>query len=124
MVICNVTNTEEFEHLEQRLAVMAKGHRSVVRIALFDQNMVVEAPHFGNGEQADAAEAARCDRKNLALCNIGTQRSVAVTLQAIEGNLGSRKIALQRAAREVGRAAILEISSAVPTGYSGMYPFK
>ena len=37
LVVGNVRNAQELEHLKQRLAVMAEGHRTVVRVALLNQ---------------------------------------------------------------------------------------
>ena len=61
LVVGNVRNAEELEHLKQRPAIMTERHRTVVRVALLDQNMAVEAPHFGDGEDGDAAERPRCN---------------------------------------------------------------
>ena len=67
LIIGDVAHAEELEDLEQALAVMSEGHRAVVRIALLDEDMTVEAAHLRDGEDADAAEAARMYRQNFTL---------------------------------------------------------
>ena len=67
LIIGDIAHAEELEHLEQELAVVAEGHRAVVRIALLDEDMTVESPHLRDGEDADAAEAARMHRQNFTL---------------------------------------------------------
>ena len=84
---------------------MAEGDGPVVRIALLYEHMAVEAAHFGDGEHADAAEAAGGDGQDLALGDVGAQVAVAVTLQAVEGDVARRDVALNGAAGEVGVAA-------------------
>ena len=67
LIIGDIAHAEELEHLEQELAVVAEGHRAVVRIALLDKHVAVEAAHLRDGEDADAAEAARMYRQNFTL---------------------------------------------------------
>ena len=59
LVVGNIAHAEELEDLEQELAVVAEGDRTVVRVALLDEHMTVEAAHLRDGEDADAAEAHR-----------------------------------------------------------------
>ena len=54
LVEADVLHAQQLEQLEQRLAVMAEGHRPVVGIALLDEHMAVEAAHLRDGEHADA----------------------------------------------------------------------
>ena len=67
LIIGNIAHAEELEDLEQELAIVAEGHRAVVRIALLDEDMAVEAAHLRDGEDADAAEAARMHWQNFTL---------------------------------------------------------
>ena len=78
---------------------MAESDCTVVGIPLFDKHMAIEAPHLGDCKNANAAEAARGDRKHLSLCDICAQYALAVTLQAVECDGAGGDVALQRAAR-------------------------
>ena len=57
--------------------------------------MTVEASHLRNGENADAAEGTGCNRKHLALCDVGTQPVVRRALQAVEGDGARNNVSLQ-----------------------------
>ena len=81
---------------------MTEGDRAVVRVALLNEHMAIEAAHFGNCEDADAAERAGLHRQNLALGDVTAKHTVRVALQAVERDLACCKIGLERAAREVG----------------------
>jgi len=84
---------------------VVEGNCAVVGVALFDENVAIEAAHVGNGEDADTAEGACCNGKDLALGNVGAQSAFAVALEAEEGDGAGGNVALQRAAGEVGLAA-------------------
>ena len=84
---------------------MVKRNSAVVRITLFDQHMTVEACHFGNRKDADAAKGTGLDRKHFTLCDVGTENAFAVTLQTVERNRGRRDITFECAAREIGITA-------------------
>ena len=43
LVVGNVRDAEELQHLKQGLAIVAEGNRAVVRVALLDEHMAVEA---------------------------------------------------------------------------------
>ena len=102
LVVGDVAHAEELEDLEQKLAVVAEGDRTVVRVALLDEHMAVESPHLRDGEDADAAEAARMYRQDLALGDVAAQITVGIALQAVERDMACCNIRLERAAREVG----------------------
>ena len=104
-VVGDVLHAEVLEHLEQRAPDVAEGDRAVVRIALFEQHVAIEAAHFGDGEYADAAEGVRAHVEHLALGHIGAQRALAVALQAVEGHVARGQVALERAAGKVRFAA-------------------
>ena len=89
LIVSDVLNAQILEDLEQSLAVVTESNSTVMRIALLDQNVAIEAAHFGNGEDTDAAEGTGLDRQNLALSDIGAQNAVAVALQAIECDVGA-----------------------------------
>ena len=72
---------------------MAEGHGAVVRIALLDQHMAIEAAHLMDGKDADAAEAGGGHGQNLALGDVGTEIAVTVALQAVEGDLAGSDVA-------------------------------
>ena len=91
---------------------MVEGDRAVVRVALAHQHMAVEAAHFGDGEHADAAEAAGGHVEHLALGHIGAQDALAVALEAVEGDVAGGDVALKGAAGEV-RLAALRLQQAV-----------
>jgi len=52
---------------------MSEGYGTVMGIALTHQHMAVEAPHFRNGKDTDAAKRTGFHRKHLALCDVGAQ---------------------------------------------------
>ena len=56
LVVGNVLDSEILEHLEERLADMREGNSSVVRIALLDEYVTIEAAHLGDGEDSDATK--------------------------------------------------------------------
>ena len=85
---------------------MVEGDRAVMRGALAHQHVAVEAAHFGDGEHADAAEAAGGHVEHLALGHIGAQDALAVALEAVEGDVAGGDLALEGAAGEVGLAAL------------------
>ena len=84
---------------------MAEGHGAVVGVALLDQHMAVEAAHLGDGKDADAAERTGGHRQNFALGDVGAEVALAVTLQAVEGDVGRRDVTFQCATGKVGLAA-------------------
>ena len=81
---------------------MAESDRAMVRIALLNQNVTVKSSHLGDCKNAYSAERARSYGENLALGNIRAELALAVALQAVERDIRSCDIALQRAAREIG----------------------
>ena len=101
LVIGDVAHAEELEDLEQELAIVTEGDRAVVRVALLNEHMAIEAAHFGNCEDADAAERAGLHRQNLALGDVTAKHTVRVALQAVERDLARREVGLQRTAGEV-----------------------
>ena len=77
-------------------------------IALFDEHMAIEAAHFRDGEDADAAEGLGGHRQDLALGDVGPQLPVAGALEAEEGDVAIGNVALQSAAGEVRGAAVFQ----------------
>ena len=84
---------------------MTESNGTVVGVTLFHQHVAVEAAHFGNGEHTDATERTGLYGQNFTLRNVGTQDSLTVTLQTVEGDIGSGNVALQCTTGEVGLAA-------------------
>ena len=80
----------------------------MVWIMFLDQHVTVEAAHFGNGEDTDAAERACRDVEHLTLSDVSTELTLAVALQTIERDLTGSNVTFKGATREVGRAAILQ----------------
>ena len=70
--------------------------------------MAVKAVHLANREHADSAERLRRHGQNLALGDVGLQNAVLVRLQAVERDVAGHDVALERAARDVRLAAVLE----------------
>ena len=77
---------------------MAEGHRTVVRIALLDEDVAVEAAHLRDGEDADAAERTSLDGQDLALGDVAAEFAVGIALEAIECNVARRDVSFERAA--------------------------
>ena len=84
---------------------MAEGYGAVVRIVLGEQHMAVEAVHFGNGENTDAAEGAGSYRQNFTLGDIAGQLGIGSGLEAIEGDLAGSDVALQSTSGEIRLSA-------------------
>ena len=97
LVPADLFRAEVLEDLEQRLAVVTERDRAVMREAVFDQHVTVEAAHFLDGEDADAAEGTRGDRKDLALRHVSVEVVVRGGLQAVEGDVAGNDVALERA---------------------------
>ena len=84
---------------------MAEGDRAVVRVALLDEDVAVEAAHFRDGEDADAAEGTGLHGQDLTFRDIATQVVVGVALEPVERDIACRNVGLERAAGEVGLGA-------------------
>ena len=56
LVVGDVLDAEILEHLEESLADVREGNGSVVRIALLDEDVTIEAAHLGNSEDTDTTE--------------------------------------------------------------------
>ena len=102
LVVADILNTQELEDLEERFAVMTKGHRTMVREALLDQHVAIEAAHLMDGENADTAKTGGGHRQNLTLGNVGAEVALTVALQTEEGDLAGGDITLEGTAGEVG----------------------
>ena len=63
--------------------------------------MTVESSHLRNCKDSDAAEASCLYGKDLTLSDIRTKNTFAVTLQTVEGDIGSCDVTLQRTSGEV-----------------------
>ena len=50
LVVGDVLDAEILEHLEESLADVREGNGSVVRIALLDEDVTIEAAHLWNSE--------------------------------------------------------------------------
>ena len=87
---------------------MAERYGAMMRIAVADENIAVEAVHLGNTKYADAAEGLGRHGENLALSDISLKVGILVGLQAVEGDLAGDDVALQRSAGDVRLAAILK----------------
>ena len=83
----DVFNAEAFYRSEERFPYMRKRDGAVMWVVLGDQDVPVKAAHFRYGENADTAERASRDGKNLSLCDVAVQRRVCAALQAEERNL-------------------------------------
>lgn len=101
LIIRDVLHAQEFENLEKCLAVVSKGHRTVVWIALLDEYMTVETAHFRNSEYADAAEGPGFYRQHFPLSDVGAQDTVTVALETVKGDVAGGNITLQSTTGEV-----------------------
>lgn len=108
LVVRNFLNPEIAQHLKDGFAGMTEGYRAMMRVVVGNQNMAVEAIHFWNGEDADAAKRAGGNRQNLTLGHIGPEAALCRSLQPVEGNLAGQNIPFQSAAGDVRLAVRLE----------------
>ena len=104
----NVGNTELFEDGKDSFAEVAEGDGAVMGEVFFDEHVAVEAAHFGDGEDADAAERVRSCRQDFAFGDVGAQLAVRRTLEAEEGDVAVGDVAFQRAARDIRRIAVFQ----------------
>ena len=74
----------------------------MVRVALLDEDVAIEAAHLGNGKDADAAEGAGGHGQDLALGHVTAEVALGVALQAVEGHVGGGDVALEGTAGKVG----------------------
>ena len=65
---------------------MSERNSAVMRIALLYQHVAVEAAHFLDGKDTDAAEGLGSYGQHFAFSQVGTNFAFAVALQAIEGD--------------------------------------
>ena len=61
---------------------------------LFNQHMAVKSSHFRNCKYTNGAEGTCCNRKNLSLCNVGSELTVSRALQTEERNISRCDISL------------------------------
>jgi len=80
---------------------MRPRHGGVVRVALADQHVAVEAREVGDTEDADAAERVRVRIQNLALGDIRLQAVAARALQPEDRGRAGLERAFQRAPGDV-----------------------
>ena len=73
---------------------MTKSNSSMVWEILFDQYMAVKSSHFRNCKYTNGTEGTGCNRKNLSLCNIGSELTVSRALQTEECNISRCDISL------------------------------
>ena len=87
LIIGNIRNTKVIEHIIDGFAIMAESYCTMMREALFNEHMTIEAAHFRNSEDANAAEGIRGCRQDFALGNIGLKLTVRSALQTEERNI-------------------------------------
>ena len=80
---------------------MGERDGAVMRIALLHQHVAVEAAHFLDGKDADAAEGLGGHGQHFALSQVGADFAFGVALQAVEGDGTGSDVAFQGAAGEV-----------------------
>lgn len=80
LVEADILDTEVTEQVEEELSVVAESYCAVVRIALFNQNVTIEASHLGDSEDTDTTKGTCRNVKDLTLCDICAENSVAVAL--------------------------------------------
>ena len=76
---------------------MRERDSAVMGVTLGNEHMAVEAAHFGNGEDADAAEGVGGNRQNLALGDVSLQGSVRIAVETEEGHVAGGNVAFQGA---------------------------
>ena len=75
LVEADILDTEVTEEIEQELSIVTECYCAVVRIALFNQNVTVEATHLRNCEDTDTAEGTSRNIKDLTLCDVCAELS-------------------------------------------------
>ena len=101
LIVSDVLDSEELEYFEECLSVVTECNSTVVRISLLDEHVTIEASHFLDGEDCDAAEGTGRNVEDLALSNVGNELAVAVALQTIEGDVACCDVAFERSAGEI-----------------------
>ena len=108
LVVGNIFNAELAQEIEDGFAEVAEGHGTVMREALFNEHMAIEAAHFRDGEDADAAEGVRSGREDFAFGDVGAELAVRRALETVERDVARGDVAFERAARDVRRLAAFE----------------
>ena len=70
LIVSNILYTEILEHIEESLADMVECNSSVVRVALLDKHVTIEASHFLNSEDTDTTERTCRNIENLTLSDV------------------------------------------------------
>jgi len=102
----DVFDAQVLEDGEEDFPNVSKGDGAVMRILLGDEDVAVEAAHFGDGKDADAAEGLGCSRQDFTLSDVGPQLSAGRALEAEEGDRAFGNVAFEGAAGNVRRAAV------------------
>ena len=104
----DVLDSKQLERLEERLAALREAVRAVVREALLDEHVAVEAREARDRGDAKRAERVRVDVEEASLGDVGDELRVAVGLEAEHRRLAGLDLTLHRAAGDDGLAAALE----------------
>ena len=87
---------------------MREGNGSVVRIALLDEDVTIEASHLGDCEDTDTTERTCGNIEYFTLGDVRAEIALRVALQAIECDVAGCDVALESTACEVGLATVLK----------------
>ena len=66
---------------------MSECNSSVMRIAFLDQNVAIEAAHFMDCKDSDAAKGFRSNRKHFSFCDVAAKDAFAIALLTVESDL-------------------------------------
>ena len=108
LVVGDVLDAEILEHLEECLADVREGNCTVVRIALLDEHVAIEAAHLRNSEDTDTTERACRNVEHFTFCDVRAEVALRVALQAIECDVAGCDVALESTTSEVWLATVLE----------------
>ena len=102
----DVFDAQVLEDGEEDFSDVGKGDGAVMRILFGDEDVAVEAAHFGDGEDADAAEGLGSSRQDFTLGDVGPKLSAGRALESEEGDRAFGDVPFEGAAGNIRRAAV------------------
>ena len=97
----DIFDTQKLERLEDHLAGLREAKAAVVREALADQYVTVEAREVLDADNPDAPEGARIDIEELPFCDVTDDLRIRIALQAEHRSRPRLDLSFKRAAGDV-----------------------
>lgn len=102
----DVFNAQVLEDGEEDFSDVGKSDGAVMGILFGDEDVAVEAAHFGDGKDADAAEGLGSSRQDFTLGDVSPELAAGRALESEEGNRAFGNVPFEGAAGNVRCAAV------------------